>query len=71
MNYTWNTITREDVYRDWIGWFPIMGLYEGVLNKPGLFDNTPLKNYLADILKTHDVVRNISVGATDMNANFL
>jgi len=71
MNYTWNTITRGDVYRDWVGWFPIMGLLDGILNKPGLFDNQPLKNYLFDIFLTHKVEKNFSAGATDMNNNGL
>jgi len=39
--------------------------------KPGLFDTTPLRDYLTGILNEHEVVRNISVGATDLDGGFL
>lgn len=61
----------SDVYREWPGIFPIVGLLDGLLFKPGLFDNTPLRNFLANILKHHTVVRNASVGATDLDGGFL
>jgi len=48
-----------------------MGLMKGLLYKPGLFDSSPLRKFLDEKLKERKVVRNISVGATDLDGGFL
>jgi len=59
---TWTSLNgSSSVYQNWPG-----GLVEGLLFEYGLFDTTPLKNYLrARYVK--GINRNITVGATNFN----
>eukprot|EP01133_Synstelium_polycarpum_P001378 gene1378-1583_t len=60
----WMTITRPQVYVDWFG-----GIPEGLLLKDGLYDTTPLLNYLtanmnASMIAASD--RELLIGATNL-----
>lgn len=49
--------------------FPIEGLLDGLIYKPGLFNNQPLRDYMSAILGEYAIVRNITFGASDMDAD--
>jgi hypothetical protein len=59
----WNTITKEDIFTDW-KW----GIASAVFYQAGLFDNTPLKQFLLKVLQPFQTIhRKYSVGLCDAN----
>eukprot|EP01132_Coremiostelium_polycephalum_P001127 gene1127-1432_t len=58
----WLSITKEDVYKDWKG-----GVIEGLLLKNGIFDTSPLRNYLNTNLNVEQLInsnRVLNIGST-------
>ncbi len=60
----WSSLTTATVYKDWP-----MGFVDGLFNKSGFYDNTPLLEYLTGVLssKGGKAKRQIVVSAVDVN----
>ena len=60
----WKNLHTSDVYKNWP-----LSIVEGLLTKGGIFDNTPLRDYLLNMLKGFDgeFKRRITVGSIDAN----
>jgi len=60
----WLNLTTPDIYRMWPD-----GIRDALNNQRGLFDNTPLREYLNNLLATFDgeFKRRISIGTVDAN----
>lgn len=61
----WEQITKDDIYANWPG-----GLLQGLLFEPGLYDTSPLREYLSTHI-TQPLVRGVSLGTTDANTGDL
>ena len=55
----WKTIKEKDIYQNWSWGGPVRGL----LFKPSLYDSSPFRKYLTNIIKSP--VRHFQVSATD------
>jgi predicted patatin/cPLA2 family phospholipase len=65
---TVSNLTQSDVFVKWPG-----GILDGLFKQRGLFDSTPLKNFIANMLETRGGIkdRKVVVGATDLNLGTL
>ena len=62
---TWrNFKSNKDVYQN----FNYLGVFWSLFNERGLFDTSPLKKLVSDMLQTHKVKRNITTGMTNINS---
>ncbi|CDW82507.1 patatin-like phospholipase family protein [Stylonychia lemnae] len=59
----WMNMTNEKVYVPWPG-----GFEEGIFNRSGVFDDTPLLNFVNDVLHSSGkIYRKITVSSVDSN----
>ena len=59
----WRQMNKDKAYTSW-GW-GYLGLYKGFTSKPSLFDNTPLKELIEDLVKKRTIQRKLTIGVTD------
>jgi len=57
-----SNITKDTIYKSW-GWGKL-GILEGFYNKRGLYDNTPLVEFLTNYMQDHDVKRKFTIGGS-------
>lgn len=61
--YLWGNLTQSQVYVPWYN--STWSEWEVFYDMPSVYDNTPLKEYLANYMKGRKVHRKISIGITD------
>ena len=64
LSHKWEYLHTKDIYQEWPG-----GLVAGLLEKPSIFDNTPMYEFLASTFDTFPdgVKRDSIVGTVDFN----
>jgi predicted patatin/cPLA2 family phospholipase len=60
----WRNITSyKDIYRN----YNFLGILYSFFNEKGLYDTSPLKSLLSNLLENHEIQRNITIGMTNLN----
>lgn len=58
--FIWQNMTTEKLYQNWKG-----GILEGLLYKKGLYDSSPLHNYIAEFYSNRTIHRKIHFNCVD------
>ena len=60
----WRNISSyKDIYKN----YNFLGVLYSFFNEKGLYDTSPLKSLLSNLLNSHEIQRNITIGMTNMN----
>ena len=64
LSETWSSIVGSDVYKQWSP----LGIVTGILFESGVFDDTPLSNFLASVFEqfSYEIKRRIVVSCADV-----
>lgn len=65
MSHCWEYLTNDQVYKDWFG-----GPVEGILEQHGIYDNSPLVEYMSNLFEKHGKPnkKKWTVAAVDVNS---
>eukprot|EP00344_Euplotes_crassus_P007972 CAMPEP_0196994324 /NCGR_PEP_ID=MMETSP1380-20130617/631_1 /TAXON_ID=5936 /ORGANISM="Euplotes crassus, Strain CT5" /LENGTH=370 /DNA_ID=CAMNT_0042409663 /DNA_START=14 /DNA_END=1126 /DNA_ORIENTATION=- len=59
---TWQALKPKDAFKMWPG-----GVLEGIFQKQGIFDESPLRDFLKKVLGERSVQKKMGLGSVDMN----
>ena len=61
MESFWFSLEKSDIYKNW-GWF------SNFFEKPGIFDNSPMRHVLTNLINYHKIKRHFVFGATNLTS---
>ncbi len=59
---SWSKLKTENAFKMWPG-----GILEGLFQRQGIFDESPLKEFLKELLAGRKIEKKMGIGAVDMN----